>query len=219
VEQTTAERPATRKKPFYQRASFWLGPFLFGLGFVVAVLLGIGWYVLGGIPRDHDKYGEVTVPGTAVLALPDGDVWLNFENHATQSGDSTTIDDEPPGLAVRVSPVAGGDELDVDDVPSWVSSTSGDRGHEPWRKVDVPEAGDYFVVASPEGLPLTPPAQSAPEAPAEPPSVDEGAAISVGAAPWTPLGSRLLGAILCVVVVMLGVLLLTLPFRYFISRD
>jgi hypothetical protein len=211
--------PATQDKPFYQRAAFWVGPFLFWLGFVVAVLLGIGWYLLGGIPRDHDKYGEVAIPGTAVLALPEGDVWLNFENHATQSGGSTTIDDQPPGLTVRVAPVGGTEELDVDDVPSWVSSTSGDRGHEPWAKVDVPEAGDYFVVTSPAGLPLTPPAEAAPSAPAEPPSVDSGAAISVGAAPWTPLGSRVLGAILCVVVVMLAVLLLTLPFRYFISRD
>ncbi len=215
----TAEGPATADKPFYQRASFWLGPFTWGLGLVVAVVLGIGWYVLGGFPRDHDKFGEVTVPGTAVLTLPEGDVRLNFENHATQSGDSTTIDDRPPGLAVRVISVGGGDELDVDDVPRWVSSTSGDRGHEPWAKIDVPEAGDYFVVASTEGIPLTPPAESAPSAAAEPPSVDSGAAISVGESPWTPLGSRVLGAILCVVVVMLGVLLLTLPFRLFIGRE
>jgi hypothetical protein len=220
VEQTgTAEGPATRDKPFYQRASFWLGPFAWGLGLLVAVVLGIGWYVLGGFPRDFDKYGEITIPGTAVLALPEGEVWLNFENHATQSGDSTTIDDRPPGLTVRVSPVGGGDALDVDDVPRWFSSTSGDRGHEPWEKVDVPEAGDYFVVASTEGVPLTPPAESAPSAAAEPPSVDSGPAISVGQSPWTPFDSRLLGAILCVVVVMLGVLLLTLPFRYFMRRE
>jgi hypothetical protein len=210
--------PAIPDKPFYQRASFWLGPFTWGLGLLVAVILGIGWYVIGGFPRDHDKYGEVAVPGTAVLALPDGDVRLNFENHANQSGDSTTIDDRPPGLTVRVTSVSSGEDLDVDDVPSWISSTNGDRGHEPWRKVDVPEAGDYFVVASTGGAPLAPPAESAAAAPAEPPSVDTGAAVSVGAAPWTPLDSRLLGAILCVVAVMLGVLLLTLPFRLFIPR-
>jgi hypothetical protein len=220
VEKTrAAEGPATQDKPFYQRASFWLGPFTIGLGLLVAVVLGIGWYVIGGFPRDHDKFGEVTIPGTAVLALPEDDVRLNFENHATQSGDSTTIDDRPPGLTVRVTPVGGGEELDVDDVPRWVSSTSGDRGHEPWAKVDVPEAGDYFVLASTEGVPLTPPAESAPAAAAEPPSIDSGPAISVGASPWTPLGSRLLGAILCVVAVMLVVLLITLPFRLLLSRD
>ena len=83
----------------------------------------------------------------------------------------------------------------------------------------MPEAGDYFVVASTEGIPLAPVAESAPSAAAEPPSVDSGPAISVGQSSWTPLGSRLLGAILCVVVVMLGVLLLTLPFRYFMRRE
>jgi hypothetical protein len=220
VEKTgTAKGPATPDKPFYQRASFWLGPFMLGLGLLVAVVLGIGWYVIGGFPRDHDKYGEVTVPGTAVLALPEGDVRLNFENHATESGGSTTIDERPPGLTVRVTPVDGGEELDLDDVPRWISSTSGDRGHEPWTKVDVPEAGDYFVLASTEGVPLTPPAESAPAAAADPPSVDSGLAISVGQSPWTPLGSRLLGAILCVVAVMLIVLLITLPFRIIARRD
>jgi len=33
-------------------------------------------------------------------------------------------------------------------VPSWIfSSTSGDRGHEPYGKVDVPQAGNYAVSA------------------------------------------------------------------------
>jgi hypothetical protein len=215
----TPPGPVSQDKPFYQRASFWTGPFMLGLGLIVGVILGIGWYILGGFPRDHDKYGEVAVPGQAVLALPEGDVWLNFENHATHSGDSTTIDDRPPGLTVRVASVGGGEELDVDDVPSWVSSTSGDRGHEPWAKIDVPEAGDYFVVTSPEDVPLLPPAESAPSAVAEPPSVDSGAAVSVGQAPWTPLDSRFLGAVLCAVAVILLVVLLTLPFRFFVPRD
>ena len=81
--------------PFYSRASFWLGPFVWMLGVVIATALAIAWYSLGGFPRDHDRYGEVPVPGTSVLELPEGDVRINFENHATQSGDSTTIDDQP----------------------------------------------------------------------------------------------------------------------------
>jgi hypothetical protein len=48
------------RKPFYQRGSFWLGPFTWGLGLLLAVGLGIAWYVLGGFPRDHD---DVTPPG------------------------------------------------------------------------------------------------------------------------------------------------------------
>jgi hypothetical protein len=200
------------KAPFYQRPSFWLGPFTWGLGLIIAVGLGIGWYVLGGFPRDHDKYGEVAVPGQAAFSLPEGDVRLNFENHATRSGDSTHLDDQPSGLDVAVTPAAGGAALAIDDVPSWLfSSTSGDRGHEPYGKVDVPSAGDYFVRATDDSGRV----KGAAAADADRPTVDDGPAISVGQSPWTPGGSKLLGAILCGVVVMALVLAFTLPFRLF----
>jgi hypothetical protein len=213
--------PASADKPFYQRASFWTGPFTIGLGLLLAVGLGIAWYELGGFPRDHDRYGEVAVPGEAVLALPEGDVRLNFENIAHRSGDSTIIDDQPPGLEVRVTPAAGVEELAVDDVPSWLfGSTSGDRGHEPLAKIDVPSGGDYLVAATADGLgPLKPPPAAGAAAAPQPPSVDSGPAVSVGQSPWTPFDSKLAGAILCGVVVMLGILLLTLPFRLFIPRE
>jgi hypothetical protein len=218
------------KAPFYQRASFWLGPFTWGLGLLVAIGLAIGWYVLGGFPRDHDKYGEVTVPGQAVLQLPSGDVRLYFENHATHTGSSTNLDDRPPGLKVQVSGLDGGAPLKVSDVPSWIfSSTSGSRGHEPYGKIDVPSAGAYVVATGDDqsggikplptgaGAATKPPVAQAPVA-SPPPKVDEGPAISVGQSPWTPLDSKLLGSILVFVVVMLIALALTLPFR-FVMRD
>jgi hypothetical protein len=205
------------RAPFYQRGSFWLGPFAWGLGLVIAIGLAAAWYTLGGFPRDHDKYGEVAVPSSAVLALPAGDVRLNFENHATHSGDSTTLDDRPAGLDVRVRSAEGGQPLPIDDVPSWLfSSTSGSRGHEPYGKIDVPRAGPYLVEATDDArggfkkggynLVFQDP----------PPSVDSGPAISVGQSPWTPGDSKVLGAILCGVVVMALVLALTLPFRRFL---
>jgi hypothetical protein len=225
MEQTAGSQgptgPATADKRFYQRASFWLGPFTWGIGLLVAIALGIGWYILGGFPRDHDKYGEVAVPGQQVLALDDGDLRLYFENHATRSGDSTTIDDEPPGLDVRVTPAGGGEELEVEDVPSWIfGSTTDDRGHEPWGKVDVPSDADYLVATTSEGagLKAKPVAAGGEAASPEPPTIDDGPAISVGATPWNPLDSRFLGAVLCGVAVMLVMLLFTLPFRLFV-RD
>jgi hypothetical protein len=215
----TPAGPASRDKPFYQRASFWTGPFMLLLGVVVGGVLAVGWYILGGFPRDHDKYGEVAVPGTTVIALPEGDVRLNFENHATRSGDSTTLDDQPPGLAVAVTPAPGGEQLAVDDVPSWLfSSTSGDRGHEPLGKIDVPSEGNYLVAASAEGEPAPAPPKLATVG-ADPPKVDSGAAVSFGASPWSPLESKFLGAVLVFVAVMLIMLLLTLPFRLIVPRD
>jgi hypothetical protein len=218
MEQTAATGPAAPDKPFYQRASFWTGPFMWGIGLVVAVALAIGWYVLGGFPRDHDKYGEVAVPGQVVLNLPEGDVRLNFENHATHSGDSTTLDDQPDGLEVAVTPAGGGDEVKVEDVPSWIfSSTSGDRGHEPFGKIDVPSSGDYMIATSAAGQQAAKQAVAAAAAP-EPPKIDSGPAISVGQSPWTPLDSRFLGAVICFVAVMLVIMVFTLPFR-FLVRD
>jgi hypothetical protein len=201
----------------FSSGSFWTGPFLFGLGLVLAVGLGVLWYVIGGFPHDHDRYGEVAVPGRQVLTLPAEDVRLDFENHATQSGDTTSIDDQPEGLDVRVTPAAGGEQVEVEDVPSWLfSSTVEDRGHEPWGRVDVPSDGDYLVETTADqfaGFKPAPKAAGAAAAP-EPPSVDSGAAISVGAAPWNPLGSKLLGAILVGIVVMVAIFAFSLPFRF-----
>jgi hypothetical protein len=205
---------STARNPFYQRGSFWLGPFAWGLGLLLAIGLAAAWYTLGGFPRDHDKYGEVAVPGQAFVALPQGDVRLNFENHATHSGDSTTLDDRPAGLQVLVTPARGGQPLEVGDVPSWLfSSTSGSRGHEPYGKIDVPSDGIYLVSVSAEGEPV---ARTKPPTAAARPSVDEGPAISVGQSPWTPGDSKVLGAILCGVAVMALVLGFTLPFRRFL---
>ena len=224
MDETGGSSSAAAAKPFYQRASFWMGPFTLGIGLLVAVALAIGWYVIGGLPRDHDRYGEVEVPGEAVLALPEGDVRLNFENHATRSGDSTTLDDQPRGLEVRMTAADGGQPLAVEDVPSWLfSSTSGNRGHEPLGKIDVPHDGNDLVTASADGAGKPKSGGGAGGAGSaggeDPPSVDSGPAISVGQAPWTPFDSRLAGAILCGVVVFLVVgVLLVLPFRLFV-RD
>ena len=217
VEVSSASSPVKEDPPFYRRASFWAGPFTIGIGLIVAVGLAVAWYELGGFPRDHDRYGEVPVPGQEVLQLPEGDVRLYFENHATHSGDSTTLDDQPPGLDVRVTPADRGGELAVEDVPSWLfSSTSGDRGHEPLGKIDVPRAGEYVVAASDDSSRGQKPPSGGGSAPRKPPSVDSGPAISVGQSPWTPFDSKLAGAILCGVVVMLLVgILFVLPFRLF----
>jgi hypothetical protein len=196
------------RQPFYKRVGFWTGPFLVVVALLVAVLLAVGWNSLGGFPRDFDKYATIPVPGAQTVNLPEGDVRLNFENDAFRSGDSSHLEDQPEGLDVRVISATTGDEAEVEDVPSWIfSSVSDDRGHEPWGKVEIPEAGDYTIQATDDasgGFGSKPPPAQADDA---------GPEIAVGQSPWTPGGSVMLGAILCGVAVFTVILLLFgLPF-------
>jgi hypothetical protein len=200
----------TSGEPWYASVSFWTGPFALGLGLLIAVGIGIAWYLLGGFPRDHDTYGSVSVPGQQVLQLPEGDVRINLENDTTGSGDTRSIEDRPEGLAVRVVPAADGRELAVKEVPQWLFvSLSGARGHEPIGKVEVPSAGRYRVQASADdarGFDSGAVSRFA-QGPGSGPEV------TLGQRPWSPLDSVLLGAILAGLAVLLAVLLLTLPVR------
>ena len=99
-------------------------------------------------------------------------------------------------------------------MPSWIfSSVSNDRGHEPEAKVDIPAAGDYLVQTTDGATGQFPAAAGATAAAPDPPSVDDGPAISVGAKPWAPLGSPLAGGILICLAVLAVVFLFSLPFR------
>jgi hypothetical protein len=137
---TTRAKPAS--EPWYASVSFWTDPFTFVLGLLVAVGIGVAWYMLGGLPRDHDTYGSVSVPGQQVLQLPEGDVRVNFENDTIGSGDTRSIRDRPQGLAVRILPAAGGEEIEVNDVPNWLfSSITNDRGPSPLAGSRSPAPG------------------------------------------------------------------------------
>ena len=209
------EGAPTENRRWYQSSSFWTGPFIWITGLVVGIIIGVGWYILGGFPRDHDKYGTVAVPGLVTIDLPEGDVRLNFENDAFRSGDSTHIEDQPDGLDVRVISATAGDEVEVEDVPSWIfSSTVEDRGHEPYAKIDVPEAGSYVVQATDSasgGFEAPPPKGSAAD--------DQGPEITIGQSPWTPLDSKVLGAVLAGLAVISVLLLLMLPFTLMRRRS
>jgi hypothetical protein len=195
-------------KRWYQSSSFWLGPFMWATSVLVGVVIGIGWYVLGGFPRDHDAYGAVPVPGQATFELPKEEVRLYFENEAVRSGDSTSISDQPQGLDVRITS-AGGEEVEVEDVPSWIFSATGDdRGHEPYGKADLPESGEYAIAATDDasgGFKQLPPNAVADDA---------GPEITVGRSAWNPLDSKFLGAVLAGLAVVLVLALFTLPFRF-----
>jgi hypothetical protein len=208
--QTTTQRPSGARR--YAAGSFWTGPFTIGLALLVAVGIGIAWYILGGFPRDHDKYGSVPVPGQRVLQLPKGDVRVNFENDTTGDGDTRHLRDRPADLAVRLAPADGGDQIEVKHVPSWLfSSTTGDRGHEPFGKVEIPRAGSYQIRVTDDanGFDYLAARRSAS-------GTGSGPEIALGQRPWSPLDSVLLGAILAGLTAFLAVILVRLPVRLMI---
>jgi hypothetical protein len=143
---------------------------------LIAVVLGVLWYVIGGWPRDHDRYGEIPIPGKQTLRLPDGEVRLSFEGRAVGGGNTRSLEDPPPGLKVRITS-GSGRRLKVESVSrSLYTMLSGDSGHEPYGKLDVPERGRYRVVTT----------------------ADESSGsgrITLGPSLWNPGGSRTIGAV------------------------
>ena len=170
----------------------WVIAAVVGSTIVTAIVLGVLWYVIGGWPRDHDRYGEVAIPGQRTLELPKGEVRLSFEGQVTGGGEARTLEDPPEGLEVRLRR-RGGPRLKVESVSrSLYGILSGDRGHEPFGKVEVPERGRYRVRTGARG--------SSP-----------GGRITAGPELWNPLGSRVIGAIAIGLAALLVLALFELP--------
>ena len=177
----------------------WVLTLILGSTIVIALVLGVLWYAIGGWPRDHDRYGRLTIPAREALALPSGEVRLSFEGRVSGGGQTRTLEDPPEGLRVRVS--RGGRELGVESVPSFLYSiASGDRGREPYGKVEVPKAGRWRVQTSARGA-------------------SPGGRITVGPELWNPFGSRAIGAVAIAVAAFLALFLLfELPLMLVLRR-
>lgn len=177
----------------------WVVPVTIGSSALIAIIIGVLWYVIGGWPRDHDRYGAVPIPGQQTVRLPEGEVRLSFEGQATGGGETSTLEDPPPGLEVRISQF-GDRRLEIESVSSSLYSiTSGDRGHEPYAKTESPAAGRYQVRTTAQASSAT-------------------GRITLGPALWNPLGSRVAGAVMAAAAVMLVLLLIEVPLLLLIRR-
>ena len=83
----------------------WVAPVVIATTVIVAVVVGVLWYVIGGWPRDHDRYGVVPIPGQRVLELPEGEVRLAFEGNVT-TGAGTARSRTRPTISACGSPAA-----------------------------------------------------------------------------------------------------------------
>jgi hypothetical protein len=176
-------------------------------GTLLALSLGLGTFLYGGVPHGgYDEYGIVPVPGSQVLELPEGLVMLDHADDVEGCWDAishienASIFPLPKGLTVRIAAVAGGAELAVTPIPRWLYSTIANcRGHEPFGRIDVPEAGTYMVET----------------ASSEREGLSEGAGIAFGARPWAPFGSPLFAGI---AVAMIAIGLVVFPIERIWAR-
>jgi hypothetical protein len=98
--------------------------------------------------------GEVPVPGEATVALPAGKVIINYDEkrmgrEADESTGSKPWLGLPAGLAVSITPVAGGGPLEIDSGFGGSDYSTLKRIGSRFGKVEVPAAGEYVVRVGP----------------------------------------------------------------------
>ena len=111
-----------------------------GGGFALAMTLFISGAVAG--LDDAEKYGRLSLPGRAVLDLPEGDVAVYYEERVTLGEDQVL--NQPAGLRVRARGEGG--VVDAETVTPNAINTTGRSARE-FAKLRIPRAGSYRVTA------------------------------------------------------------------------
>ena len=171
-------------------APWWVALIVLGVG----VLLGALWFLLGGLPfTNHAAYGRVPVPGTGAVTLPDGTVWIHFEEDGISGEDDSA--DMPSDLQVVVTSSAG--TLAISRLSeNLFSSSTNNTGHVPYGRLEVETAGSYQVTTT-----------AAQQTSAVSPRV------TFGEPPWNPFGPLIVGALVVFAPFALLALILLLPLR------
>lgn len=149
---------------------------------------------MGGLPfTNHAAHGRVAVPGTGVVTLPVGTVWIHFEEDGI-SGDNDSAD-MPSDLQVGISSLSG--PVSITRLSENLFSMNvNNTGHVPYGQVQVPAAGSYQVTA-----------QAAQQTSAVSPRV------TFGEPPWNPFGPLIVGALIVFAPFAVLALILLLPLR------
>lgn len=191
------------------------------IGGLTAAIMGVAWYVIGGFPGDHDRYGKVPLGAVNKGALPKdvgkavgGDIQAGFEAISEQVQRDARAERsrvELPGGEVRINYDGGstgnGSSESAREAPESLRVTVRRAAGGP--PLAVEDAGGYDSVVGDDGWASWKKIE-APEAGAY--IVDtrvdlgNGGDITFGERFWNPLGSRLLGAFLPAIVIGLLIL-------------
>ena len=123
------------------------------VGIALAVLLvasivafGVSWYLNVFVFDDYDAYGEVPIPGTRTLHLPQGDVKVTFHTEIAGSMEGGEVP-TPQDLEVTIAPPSG---VAQPEFTRKIGGTTGDNQdmRRPVGVARIPTAGDYTVTAN-----------------------------------------------------------------------
>ncbi|OBI90225.1 SHOCT domain-containing protein [Mycobacterium sp. 1245805.9] len=121
-------------------------------GSIVLLLFSIGGFVLTlflnmEVFSGYDAYGEVPIPGSQTVHLPQGQVTVSFHTKVanTQGGFTVGGNDLPiPHLQLTIAPPAGVAEPTLTEHSS-ATTTDGDDAHQQVWVAQIPQTGDYTV--------------------------------------------------------------------------
>ena len=124
------------------------------VGSVVLLLFSIGGFVLALVLNavvfsSFDAYGEVPIPGTKTLHLPQGPATVSFRTQVSNPQGGLTIsgNDLPiPDLNLTITPPTGVAEPVVTEHSS-AATTDGNDAHQQVWVAQIPQTGDYTVTA------------------------------------------------------------------------
>jgi hypothetical protein len=107
---------------------------------ILVIVAGGLMTLIGFVSTPDGDYGQLQLPGSTVLHLPQGRVNLTF----TEDLDNQTVD-EPATLHITITPTGGGSALPVNLDPDGGSVGVNGVTHSYWGYVTVPQAGGYRV--------------------------------------------------------------------------
>jgi Short C-terminal domain len=122
------------------------------VGSVVLLLFSIGGFVVALVLNamvfsSFDAYGEVPIPGTETLHLPQGQVTVSFHTLVSnpEGGFTVSGNDLPiPDLNLTITPPTGVAEPAVSEHSS-AATTDGNDAHQQVWVAQIPQTGDYTV--------------------------------------------------------------------------
>jgi hypothetical protein len=111
---------------------------------LAALAAGLALGLPSLLSGDHDEYGRIDIPpGEGVVALPDGEVVVFYEEARAISTDQAAPE---PEVDWQISPEDGGEGLPLDGDGGRESNVREQRAWTDIETLDIPEAGPYEVV-------------------------------------------------------------------------